>query len=325
NILNQEQLDKTYNKPIDLMAELRPIVILDEPQKMGGEATKTKLKDFNALFTLRYSATHNEITNLIYRYTPFDAYQDNYVKKIEVLSVYGNDIKDINAYIEVQEVAYDKNDKLYAQIKFYQRKQSDIKIISRRVRQSGYDIYEKSNQMVEYKGYAVSEINPAQKYVKIQTPKEELIIKKHHVSQDKDDLMRIQIKETIREHFEKELKFNNLVSRKELKYPIKVLSLFFIDKVANFRGSKGYRGKIAKWFEESYFDLTQEERYKRFYTDDINSVYKGYFAVDKIAENDVEIFKDTVRENDEDREAYKLIMKDKERLLSFHEPVRFIF
>src|SRR5699024_5787726 len=152
----------------------------------------------------------------------------------------------------------------------------------------------------------------------------ELIIKKHHVSQDKDDLMRIQIKETIREHFEKELKFNNLVSRKELKYPIKVLSLFFIDKVANFRGSKGYRGKIAKWFEESYFDLTQEERYKRFYTDDINSVYKGYFAVDKIAENDVEIFKDTVRENDEDREAYKLIMKDKVRLLSFHEPVRFI-
>src|SRR5699024_6679938 len=207
NILNQEQLDKTYNKPIDLMAELRPIVILDEPQKMGGEATKTKLKDFNALFTLRYSATHNEITNLIYRYTPFDAYQDNYVKKIEVLSVYGNDIKEINAYIEVQGVAYDKNDKLYAQIKFYQRKQSDIKIISRRVRQSGYDIYEKSNQMVEYKGYAVSEINPAQKYVKIQTPKEELIIKKHHVSQDKDDLMRIQIKETIREHFEKELKF----------------------------------------------------------------------------------------------------------------------
>jgi len=325
NILNKEQLDKTYHKPIDLMAELRPIVILDEPQKMGGEATKTKLKEFNALFTLRYSATHNEIVNLIYRYTPFDAYQDNYVKKIEVLSVYGNDIKDINAYIEVQEVAYDKNDKLYAQINFYQRKQSDIKIISRRVRQSGYDIYEQSNQMVEYKGYVVSEINPAQKYVKVQTPKEELIIKKHRVSQDKDELMRVQIKETIREHFEKELKFKNLVSRKELEYPIKVLSLFFIDRVVNFRGSKGNRGKIAKWFEEAYLELTQEERYKGFYTDDINSVYKGYFAVDKITQNDVEIFKDTVRENDEDREAYKLIMQDKERLLSFHEPVRFIF
>src|SRR5690625_3284338 len=145
NILNQEYLDKTYNKPMNLLSELRPIVILDEPQKMGGDATKSKLKDFNALFTLRYSATHNEIVNLIYRYTPFDAYQDNYVKKIEVLSVYGNDMKDINAYIEVLDVTYDKNDKLYAQLKFYQRQDANIKLISRRVRQSGYDLYEKSN------------------------------------------------------------------------------------------------------------------------------------------------------------------------------------
>lgn len=325
NILNKQQLDKTYNKPIDLIAELNPIVILDEPQKMGGEATKTKLKEFNALFTLRYSATHNEIVNLIYRYTPFDAYQDNYVKKIEVLSVFGNDIKNINAYIEVQEVTYDKNDKLYAQIKFYQRQKSDIKVVSRRVRHSGYDIYENSNHMVEYKGYVVSEINPAQQYVKIQTPNDELIIRKNRVSQDKDDLMRIQIKETIREHFEKEIKFDNLVSRKEIENPIKVLSLFFIDKVANFRGENGNKGKIAKWFEEAYLELTQQQRYKRFYTDDIESVYRGYFAVDRITEKGIEIYKDTVKENDKDREAYKLIMQDKERLLSLKEPVRFIF
>lgn len=325
NVLNQEHLDKTYNKPMNLLSELRPIVILDEPQKMGGDATKSKLKDFNALFTLRYSATHNEIVNLIYRYTPFDAYQDNYVKKIEVLSVYGNDMKDINAYIEVLDVTYDKNDKLYAQLKFYQRQDANIKLISRRVRQSGYDIYEKSHNMIEYKGYIVTEINPAQGYVKIQTPQGDIVVEKNKVSQDKDELMRIQIKETIREHFEKEIKFNDLLMRKELNDPIKVLSLFFIDKVANFRGIDGNKGKIARWFEEAYRTLTLKERYKRFATDNINSVYEGYFAVDQISSKNVKIYKDTVRENKEDRAAYKLIMKDKEKLLSFHEPVRFIF
>lgn len=325
NVLNQMQLDKSYGKPMELISRLQPVVILDEPQKMSGEATKEKLKEFNALFTLRYSATHNEIINPVYRYTPFDAYQDNYVKKIEVLSVFGNNITDVNAYIEVQDVNYDKNDKLYAQLKFYQRNGSDIKLVSRRVRQSGYNIFEKSNNMIEYKGYIVSEINPAQGYVKIQTPINNLIIEKNKVSQDKDELMKIQIKETIREHFEKELKFNELVNKEEISNPIKVLSLFFIDKVVNFRGENGKKGKIALWFEEAYEELTCKERYKRFAVNNIETIYEGYFAVDRVTDQNIKIFKDTVRENDADRDAYKLIMQDKEKLLSFHEPTRFIF
>src|SRR5690625_2723002 len=327
NVLNKDHLDKSYSKPMKLLSEVRPIVILDEPQKIGGDATKAKLNDFNALILLRYSATHNEIKNLVFRYTPLDAYLDDYVKKIEVMSIYGNNEKDFDAYIEASEVGYDKNDKLFAQIKFYRRDGVNVKLVSRKIRNVGYDLFDKSNGMVEYKGYVVSEINTVQKYVKFKVPDldRELLIHENDRSQDKNELMKFQIKETLREHFEKELLFNDLLKRNVIENPIKVLSLFFIDKVANFRGENGENGKIATWFEEAYSELTNEKRYSVFKVENIDNIYKGYFAIDSVRENNRVIYKDTKKENNEDREAYKLIMQNKEQLLSIQEPVRFIF
>ncbi|MEH7521563.1 DEAD/DEAH box helicase family protein, partial [Priestia megaterium] len=104
NVLNKENYDLEVEKPIHLIQQLNPIVILDEPQKMEGDATQNKLKEFHPLFMLRYSATHKDLANSIYRYTPIDAYQDRYVKKIEVLSIYGNEFKDVQAFVEVDEI-----------------------------------------------------------------------------------------------------------------------------------------------------------------------------------------------------------------------------
>ncbi|MDW5525316.1 DEAD/DEAH box helicase family protein [Carnobacterium maltaromaticum] len=316
NILNRNDLDLEVGKPIKLIQELRPIVLLDEPQKMGGEATKKGLANFNPLFTLRYSATHKDLVNPIFRYTPVDAYNDGYVKKIEVLSVYGNQEVDVISYIEVQDIGNDRNGEIYAKLKFHRSSEKGIKLTTRKLN-LGKDLYELSNHMIEYKGYKISSINLRTKSISFENG---VTVSEQSVSQNKDDIMKIQIKETIKTHLDKELNFASK--------GIKVLSLFFIDKVINYRDPQDsdFKGKIRKWFEEAYSSITSESKYTQFSVanldnvTDFDDIQAAYFSKDKTG------YKDTSGNTKKfDDETYNLIMRDKERLLSFENPIRFIF
>ncbi|MBO0473651.1 type III restriction enzyme [Enterococcus sp. DIV0840] len=315
NVLNKVNYDLEVEKPIHLIQELNPIVILDEPQKMGGEATQAKLKEFHPLFTLRYSATHKELVHPIYRYTPIDAYRDKYVKKIEVLSVYGNDIKDIQSYVEVVEIGNDNRGDIYTKLKFYQNNKTGIKLVTKKVK-NNFDLFEQSNEMPEYQGYKVKAIHLNERTV---TFDNDVVLEEHAVTQNKDDIMKIQIYETIKTHLIKEKALN--------QEGIKVLSLFFIDKVVNFRDpdDDNGKGKIRKWFEEAYTELASKPDYKEFAIDnlknaaDVSDVMSAYFSQDKKG------LKDTKGTTKVDEETYDLIMKNKEKLLSFDNPVRFIF
>lgn len=313
NVLNKYNADLERGNLIKLIEEVRPIVILDEPQNMGGEATKNKLNKFNPLFTLRYSATHNDIINLIFRYTPIDAYNDNYVKKIEVLSVYGNPKLNIKAYVEVQEIGNDNRGKIYARLKFYKNEGTLTKIISRKITKQGYDLLLESNGMNEYDGFQIQEINVSEKYVKFENG---IVVKEKKSSQNKDLLMKAQIRETIQEHLSKEKVLN--------EKGVKVLSLFFIDKVSNFRDKNDPegKGKILKWFEEEYLNITAGDKNgnsKIVNRQFDSSIYRAYFAEDKNG------IKDTKGNTIADNDTYEIIMKNKEKLLSFDEPARFIF
>lgn len=316
NNLHKEYKDLPIVKPIKWIQNVNPIVILDEPQNIG-EATSNKLQEFNPLFTLRYSATHKKLVNLIYRYTPIDAYNDDYVKKIEVLSVFGDESRDVESYVEVLKIDNDKNG-LFARVKFYKYESNGVKVVSRKLRH-GRDLYEDSGNMPEYKGYKINEINLTNKFIQFDNG---IKVNENDVAQDKDELMKIQINETIRTHLYKE---------KELKKDgIKVLSLFFIDKVKNYRdySDENGKGKIRKWFEEEYSKITGEPEYQEFSVENMHNVEKiediqgAYFSQDK-KNNE---FKDsTNRTTKADEETYDLIMRNKEKLLSFEHPVRFIF
>lgn len=309
NILNKPNYDLEVGTPIELLKEVQPIIILDEPQKMGGEATQNKLMNFNPLFILRYSATHKDIINPIYRYTPIDAYQDRFVKKIEVLSVYGSELIDIQSYVEIVKIETNAKGDIYTKIKFHQNTPTGVKTVSKNAK-NNFDLYEESNQMVEYRGYKINAINLITKTVKFEN---DVIVKENEVTQNKDEIMKVQIYETIRSHLDKEKNLNN--------QGIKVLSLFFIDKVMNYRDSEAEdgKGKIRRWFENAYLDLTSKEEYKEFKTDDIESVMAAYFSQDKKG------IKDTKGNTKADEETYDLIMQKKELLLSFNNPTRFIF
>jgi len=316
NKLHRHYDDIPIGEPIKWIQNAKPIVILDEPQNIG-EATSTKLNEFNSLFTLRYSATHKKLINPIYRYTPIDAYEDDYVKKIEVLSIFGDETKDVESYVEVVKIDNDKNG-LFSRVKFYKYEKGEVKITNRKLRH-GRDLYIDSGEMPEYKGYKINEINLTNKFVQFDNG---IRVKEDDVVQDKDELMRIQVNETIRTHLYKEKQLR--------KDGIKVLSLFFIDKVKNYRiyDDSNNEGKIKRMFEEEYEKITTETEYQEFAIRNLDNVHNiddiqgAYFAQDKKKKK----FKDsTKRVTKADEATYDLIMKNKEKLLSFDNPVRFIF
>ncbi len=311
NILNMEHSDLDVEKPINFIKAVRPIVILDEPQKMEGSATQEKLNEFNSLFTLRYSATHLNIINPIFRYTPIDAYNENYVKKIDVLSVFGNERENVNAYVELVDIGYDKTGKISAKIKYFSLEKNGIKVVTKTVKKNGFDLYEKSG-LSEYKGYEVIEIDVPRKRIEFKNGIS--ITENNSSTQDRDQIMQIQVYESIKAHldYEKEL----------TEKGIKVLSLFFIDKVKNFRGSNSEgKGKILRWFENSYRAITSMPDYKEYAVENIEEIIAAYFSEDKKEKT----FLDTNGNTKKDLETYNLIMKNKEELLSLNNSKRFIF
>ncbi len=333
-----EELDELQSrKPIDVLKATNPILIIDEPQKMG--KTEEILKEFNPLFILRYSATHKDKFkyNMIYRLDAVDAYNQKLVKKINVKGIELLHNKSESAYLYLDRVEISKSDPVaYIEI---ETKSSNGVIRRTRKFNVGSNLYELSGGLEEYKGYVISEIDARNSsYDKVSFTNGEEITTGQIVGDAEEDYMaRIQIRETIRSHFEKE--------REYFKKGIKVLSLFFIDEVAKYKiydeNKKAHNGEYAKIFEEEYNNIFNEfykfidEDYKKY----LNllsgkKVHSGYFSIDKKASKglseDEQVFIDSKIDDktdgtSSDEDAYDLIMRDKERLLSLKEPVRFIF
>ena len=333
-----EELDELQSRrPIDVIKSTNPILIIDEPQKMG--KTEEILKEFNPLFILRYSATHKDKFkyNMIYRLDAVDAYNQKLVKKINVKGIELLHNKSESTYLYLDRVEISKSNPI-AYIEIETKSSSGV---SRKIKKLnvGSNLYELSGELEEYKGYVVSEIDARNSsYDKVSFINGKVITTGQIIGDAREDYMaRIQIRETIKSHFEKE--------RKYFEKGIKVLSLFFIDEVAKYKiydeNKKSHNGEYAKIFEEEYNNILNEyydlidENYKK-YLDSLNGkkVHSGYFSIDKKASKDLsedeQIFIDSkiddkVNGTSSDEDAYDLIMKDKERLLSLEEPVRFIF
>lgn len=312
-------------RPIDVVAKTRPILIIDEPQKLGGEATQTSLKKFNPLFNINFSATHRKHHNLVYCLDALDAYNKKLVKKIQVKGFEIKNLRGTNGYLYLQDIVLSKNKPPMAKLEF---EINYNKSINRETRILGVErnLYNLSNEMEQYKnGYIIKEINP---FTNTVTFLNDIEIKIGEVIGDisDKDIRRVQIRETIRSHFEKE----------EMLYDkgIKCLSLFFVEKVKQYRDydMPDEKGEYAKIFEEEYMKILNEYitlfdtpyvKYLKNNCSNVADVHKGYFSVDK--KGKFIDSKDNKETGSDDISAYDLILKNKERLLSFEEPTRFIF
>ena len=317
NILNKytEKLNKI---PIEYIKETNPIVIIDEPQSVDNtEKSKDAINSLNPLAILKYSATHREKINLIYRLTPVDAFQMGIVKGISVASVSSS--QDFNTpYLKLLDVSMDNG--VTGGINFKAKLEVDIlkngKITRTKKTLKQNDDLELITNRPEYNGYVITNIDCTENNEHIEFANTETLkLGKAIGDIDENLIKREQIKRTIEQHLEKELIYTSL--------NIKVLSLFFIDKVDNYRLDSGEKGIYAKMFEECYTELINLPKYeilKERFTQPIEKIHNGYFSKDKKGK-----LKNTKGESNEDENTYKTIMQDKEYLLSFECPLRFIF
>lgn len=324
-IIYSERDEFASRKPIDVLAANRPIIIMDEPQKMEGAATQAGLKRFNPLFTLYFSATHKTDHNLIYALDALDAYNKKLVKKIQVKGFEISNIPGIKDYMYLDDIVKSKNKAPIAKIEVNVKLKSGV--ITRKILSFvAGDKLETATGLQVYKGLEVLNIDPERSSV---TFVNDVVLSKGQVVGDisEDAMKRAQIRETIKSHFEKE-KFN-------FERGIKTLSLFFIDEVSKYKSyddeGNEVKGEYQKIFEEEYdyyrnensnlFNGKYQEYLDRF---DAAQVHNGYFSIDKKGHAVNSALK---RGSDiaDDISAYDLILKNKERLLSFDEPTRFIF
>lgn len=327
--------DFRSRRPIDIIAKTNPILIIDEPQSVEGKQTKENLKQFNPLMTLRYSATHksDSIYNMIYRLDAMEAYNKHLVKKIAVKGITESGNTATESYVYLESINLSKAAPT-ATIQFDLKGANGIKKVTRIVSE-GYNLYDNSGQLEEYKqGFVVSKIDGRDDSVEfingIKLFAGDVIGK---VSEDQ--LRRIQIRETILSHVERE---------RELFYKgIKVLSLFFIDEVAKYKqydaSGNSVNGIYADMFEEEYEDVINnlqfkigEDEYAKYLAYiSAHDTHKGYFSIDKRKGKEIFVdskITDKKEGTSDDTAAYDLIMKNKELLLDINpkkSPVRFIF
>ena len=315
-------------KPIDVIAATHPIVIIDEPQSVEGKKTKEHLKDFHPLFTLRYSATPKERYNLIYRLDALDAYNRKIVKKISVKGISATGSTATESYVYVESINLSK-DNPTATISFDVKMKNGVKKKSRIIHY-GDNLYEYSGELEEYKdNFIVKSIDGRDNTVEFLNGLK-LTVGEVHGSISEKELRRLQIRETILSHLERE--------RQLYREGIKVLSLFFIDEVAHYRkydeNGQPVNGEFADIFEEEYQDILDhyqgtldpsDRDYETYlYNIPVEQTHTGYFSIDKKGK----LINGKINKKEQtsdDADAYDLIMKDKERLLSFAEPMRFIF
>ena len=313
-------------RPIDVIAANRPIIIMDEPQKMEGEATQTALGRFNPLFVLNYSATHKTKHDTIYALDALDAFKQKLVKKIVVKGFEVKNLRGTSGYLFLDSIVLSKNKPPQVKIDLEVKSASGEPHRRTKLFSYGDNLYNDSG-LAQYEGYVISEIDPLRGSV---TFLNGLTLKRGEVVGDTNELamQRVQIRETIASHFEKE--------RELFEKGIKTLSLFFIDEVAKYKGydeeGQEVKGVFQTIFEEEYINALNERR--GLFNDEYQSyldrfepdqIHNGYFSIDKKGRvsNGERINKKSGLS--EDISAYDLILKNKERLLSFDEPTRFIF
>ena len=309
--------DSDHGVPLEYIQATNPIVIVDEPQNMETDKRKSGIMDLNPLCTLRYSATHKNPYNLLYKLDPVRAYDLWLVKKIEVDSVYSEDVY-ADAYVKILKVGRSgKWWATWAQIEIDKSDEQWLQKLETKVSE-GDDLYELTGREV-YDGYIVDFIDDVNGEVFFTNAKS------YKTGEDnsllKEQTLRYQIERTVEDHFEKERK---------LKWTgIKVLSLFFIDAVHNYReyaDAWAGHGKFAVWFEEAYKKVQAKPQNRWVLDYEASEVHDGYFSQDKSgAWKDSKDTKNEWWKTKDDVDTYNLIMKDKERLLSTKEPLRFIF
>ncbi len=315
-------------RPIDIIAKTNPILIIDEPQSVEGKQTKERLKEFNPLITLRYSATHktDSVYNMVYRLDAMEAYNKRLVKKIAVKGITESGSTATDGYVYLESVNLSKANPT-ATIQFDVKGASKLRKKTATVTQ-GYNLYDQSGGLEEYKdNYIVKFIDGRDNHIEflngVKVYAGDVIGK---VSEEQ--LRRIQIRETILSHIERE--------RQLFHKGIKVLSLFFIDEVAKYRqydeDDNEVLGEYGQIFEEEYLNILNEyltmfdTPYQKYLREiEIADTHKGYFSIDKKTGRSVNSALKRGSEFSDDISAYELILKNKERLLSFDEPTRFIF
>ena len=318
-------------RPIDVIAANRPIIIMDEPQRMEGAATQAALKKFNPLFVLNYSATHRTRHDTVYALDALDAYRERLVKRIRVIGFELKNLRGTNGYMYLEDIVLSPSKPPMARISIEVKNAAGEPRRHFKTFGVGDSLFIASNELEEYRGYDIAEINPGNTAhpVGYVTFTNGVTLRKGEIIGDSNELhmQRVQIRETIKAHLEKE--------RQLFKEGIKCLSLFFIDEVAKYRkydeNGEPVKGVFQTIFEEEYarlvndeyhiFDEEYNEYLRRFYP---YQTHRGYFSIDKKGKM---VDTKTKRGSDvsDDASDYDLILRDKERLLSFDEPTRFIF
>ena len=313
NIINRPNDKLTGKRPVEFIQATKPIVIVDEPQNVETEIRKKAIENLNPLCTLRYSATHINRYNMVYSLDPVKAYDLGLVKQIEVDSIVTeNDFND--AFVSLKKVYNPGKNSVAAKIKIDVNAREGVKrkVVTAKL---GDDLYDLSSKREIYKdGYIINGIDVADGFIELSNG--EMLFTGDTFGDITDDVMKVQIKKTVEEHFLKERIFQSK--------GIKVLSLFFIDRVANYRsyGSDGtpLKGKFAEWFEEAYQEVSDKAAYKGLLPFELDEMHNGYFSQDRKGR-----WKDTMGNSSADDDTFKLIMKNKEQLLDVREPLRFIF
>jgi len=335
-------------RPIEIIAQTNPILIIDEPQSVDGDKTLESMQDFQPLFTLRYSATHRTEYNKVFRLDALDAYNSKLVKKIQVKGINLKGSTGTTGYLYLEQIVLSSTKPPLAQIEFEERSGTAVKRVRKKL-EKGANLYQLSGEMPQYKNMTIQEIDGY--FNKVVVNGEDIFAGEAVGDVDERAFRRIQIRETILSHLTKE--------KQLFDKGIKVLTLFFIDSVEKYRiydkEGNSQLGEYAKIFEEEYniirndfLDLFHQEyndylkdtdsghvhkgympTYAKYLErDDVEKIHNGYFSIDKnkrLIDPSVKAAKKGEESESDDISAYDLIMKDKERLLSFEEPTRFIF
>ncbi len=314
NIINQEQDKLNGETAMRYIKDTNPIVIIDEPQSVDNTPkAKEAIQSLNPLCVLRYSATHREKINLLYRLTPVDAYQMGLVKQICVSSnTVANDFN--KPYIYLKSVSNENGFSAKVEIDI-QAKNGKVERATKTVK-AGDDLYTLSGKRELYRDYVIEGINCTKGFECLEfSNSETVMLGKSIGSVDENILKKAQIYRTIEAHLDKELRYYDK--------GIKVLSLFFIDEVKKYRTETGEKGIYAQMFEDCYNELINKPKYaglKDKFNTDVEKAHNGYFSQDKKG-----VYKNTKGDTQADDDTYNLIMRDKEMLLSFDCPLRFIF
>ncbi|MGK2877848.1 MAG: DEAD/DEAH box helicase family protein [Solirubrobacterales bacterium] len=319
NVINKADPDRLDGyAPIDYLKACRPVVVMDEPQNMETPIRQEAIRSLNPLLKLRYSATHKNLKHLVYRLTPVDAYDLKLVKKIAVLSIEKDD--DLNeAHVDLKKINATAAG-VGATAKIYKSTKQGTQLKEVKLHKDD-DLYKLSGNRKVYKGWVVEEIHAPQdgRPGFVEFGNGTTVAEGDSTDDATEQQQRLMIREAVKSHFEKELQLAIQRSRGSIPARIKPLTLFFIDRVANYHPAEG---KFRIWFEDEYEAIRKDGKYRVLDMPPLANVHDGYFAVDSKG-----MPKDTQfgRETKDSETAFERIMRNKEKLLSFEEPLRFIF